>query len=317
MLIYSISIYSWPDSLLTDIEKSMRNFIWSGDIDKRKLVTVSWKNLCKPFIKGGLGIRSLSKLNKASNLKLCWSILNSQCSWARLLKDRVFRNNRPIQHHIFSSIWSSVKEEISVMMENSIWIIGNGEKINFWNDNWCGTSLSDLYNIPAQTRLLLTSTVSDYLRNGHWNLPLQLTQAFNNLSYIVNQVSIPLEPDQDHMLWKLSETGDLSLKDAYFFKLQHSQDLNWAKLIWNPAIPPSKALLAWRLMYDKIPTDENLLIRGCHMPSMCSICKNHEESTFHVFFECGFAVKTWSWLAGCLNMVIQFNAMDDIWKLCD
>jgi ribonuclease HI len=99
--------------------------------------------------------------------------------------------------------------------------------------------------------------------------------------------------------------------------LQHSQDLNWAKLIWNPAIPPSKALLAWRLMYDKIPTDENLLIRGCHMPSMCSICKNHEESTFHVFFECGFAVKTWSWLAGCLNRVIQFNAMEDIWKLCD
>jgi hypothetical protein len=32
MLIYSISIYSWPESLLTDIEKSMRNFIWSGDI---------------------------------------------------------------------------------------------------------------------------------------------------------------------------------------------------------------------------------------------------------------------------------------------
>jgi hypothetical protein len=49
-------------------------------------------------------------------------------------------------------------------------------------------------------------------------------------------------------------------------------------------------------MYDKIPTDENLMIRGCYLPSMCSICKNQGESTFHVFFECGFAVKTWSWL---------------------
>jgi hypothetical protein len=45
MLIYSISIYSWPESLLKDIEKNMRNFIWSGDIEKRKLVTVSWKNV--------------------------------------------------------------------------------------------------------------------------------------------------------------------------------------------------------------------------------------------------------------------------------
>jgi hypothetical protein len=43
--------------------------------------------------------------------------MNSQSSWARLLKDRVFRNNRPIQHHIFSSIWSSVKEEVGVMMK--------------------------------------------------------------------------------------------------------------------------------------------------------------------------------------------------------
>jgi hypothetical protein len=49
-------------------------------------------------------------------------------------------------------------------------------------------------------------------------------------------------------------------------------------------------------MYDKIPTDENLMIRGCYLPSMCSICKNQGEYTFHVFFECGFAVKTWSWL---------------------
>jgi hypothetical protein len=113
----------------------MRNFIWSGDIEKRQLVTISWKNLCKPFIQGGLSIRSLSKLNKATNLKLCWSLLNSQSSWARLLKDRVFRNNRPIQHHIFSSLWSSVKEEVGVMMENSVGIIGNGENINFGNAN--------------------------------------------------------------------------------------------------------------------------------------------------------------------------------------
>jgi hypothetical protein len=202
-------------------------------------------------------------------------------------------------------------------MDNTIWIIGNGEKINFWNDNWCGTPLSDLYNIPAQTRPLLTSTVSDYLVGGHWSLPSQLTQVFNNLTYVVNQVSIPLEPDQDHLIWKLSDSGDLSLKAAHLFKMQNCHDVHWAKLIWNTAIPPSKSLLVWRLMYDKIPTDENLLIRGCYLPSMCSICKTQVETTFHIFFECGFAVKTWSWLAGCLNIVIQFTSMQDIWKLCD
>jgi hypothetical protein len=71
MLTYSISIYSWPSSLLKDLEKCIRNFIWSGDIEKRKLVTISWKKLCRPMDQGGLNLRSLISLNTASNLKLC------------------------------------------------------------------------------------------------------------------------------------------------------------------------------------------------------------------------------------------------------
>jgi ribonuclease HI len=41
------------------------------------------------------------------------------------------------------------------------------------------------------------------------------------------------------------------------------------------------------------------------------------ESSFHLFFECSYAIKLWSWLAGCLNFTIQFYSTDDIWKLCD
>jgi hypothetical protein len=63
MMIYSISLYSWHVSLIKEVEKNIRNFIWSGDPDKRKLVTVSWKKLCRPFAQGGLGLRSLTSLN--------------------------------------------------------------------------------------------------------------------------------------------------------------------------------------------------------------------------------------------------------------
>lgn len=81
MLVHSISIYSWPKKLLKEIESWTRNFIWSGDITKRKLVTVSWKKTCKPLTEGGLGIRSLTLLNESTNLKLCWDMLNSQEDW--------------------------------------------------------------------------------------------------------------------------------------------------------------------------------------------------------------------------------------------
>jgi hypothetical protein len=200
MLIYSIPLYSWPVSLLKDIEKSVRNFIWSGDIDRRKLVTISWKKICRPFSQGGLNLKSLIKLNKATNLRLCWNLLNSQCSWAMLLKDRVLRGRKTIQYHIYSSIWSSIKDEFDVIMNNSAWIMGNGDEINFWNDNWCGNSLSSQFNIPAHISSLLSSRVSDYIVDGQWNIPIQLSQQFPLLRSIVYQVSIPIEHCPDKLL---------------------------------------------------------------------------------------------------------------------
>jgi hypothetical protein len=45
MLNHTISIYSWPINLIKTAEGWIRNFIWSGDVNKRKLVTVSWINV--------------------------------------------------------------------------------------------------------------------------------------------------------------------------------------------------------------------------------------------------------------------------------
>jgi hypothetical protein len=79
------------------------------------------------------------------------------------------------------------------------------------------------------------------------------------------------------------DDGDLQLKEAYVFKNQQFQELNWAKAIWSPDIPPSKSLLVWR-MHEKVPTDENLMSRGCYIPSMCNLCKAQVETSFHIFF---------------------------------
>ncbi|KAK2364421.1 hypothetical protein QL285_089294 [Trifolium repens] len=317
MLTYSIAIYSWPSSLLKDLEKCIRNFIWSGDLDKRKLVTVSWKKLCRPLAQGGLNVRSLTHLNKASNLRLCWSMTNSQASWAVLLRDRVFRKGKAIRYHISSSLWSSIKEEFGVIKDNSVWLLGNGANINFWLDNWCGDPLAEQLHIPVPLRGSLSSTVSDFICNGQWSIPSPLLAMFSNLHAIISKVLIPLEACNDRFLWKHTDSGDLELKQAYIFKCQQVQDLHWAKQIWNVAIPPSKSLMVWRLMHDKMPTDEKLMERGCVIPSMCNLCNNHVESSFHLFFECPYAIRLWSWLAGCLNVTLQFQSKEDIWKLCD
>jgi len=85
---------------------------------------------------------------------------------------------------------------------------------------------------------------------------------------LVQQATIPLEMKKDLLLWNHTTHGEMELKNAYAFTIQPQPDLLWAKIIWSPDIPPLKSLSAWRLMHDKIPTDEKLLERGCHMASI-------------------------------------------------
>jgi len=317
MLTHTMSVYSWPISLLRSMEKCIKNFIWSGDTAKRKLVTVAWKKVCNSYEGGGLGIRSLVCLNEAFNLKLGWDMLHSNEEWANILRSRAIKRRKPINYHIFSSLWNGIKHELPVITENSTWLIGNGKNVNFWYDNWCGDSLQNTFNLRDTEANNFPQSVSDFITNSHWNIPHDITIRFPALNGHVRQITLPLEDKDDLLIWKHSTSGTLSLKDAYQFKKPQTATLNWASKIWCKDIPPSKSLLVWRLMHDKVPTDEKLMERGCSIPSMCSLCSKHTETSFHLFFECNFAIRLWCWLASVLNLNLQFQSLEDIWTLCD
>jgi len=153
MLLYCLSIYSWPVKLLKDLEKWMRSFIWSGDVNQRKLVTVAWHKVCKPFKEGGLGIRNLGDINEAGNLKNCRDILQSDLQRAKLV--RVLRDNVHVKHHISSSVWSNAKHKFNTLKDNVSWKIGDGQSIKFWTDSWCGDPLYIALQIPPDTNLPL------------------------------------------------------------------------------------------------------------------------------------------------------------------
>lgn len=114
----------------------------------------------------------------------------------------------------------------------------------------------------------IPDSFSDYIENFHWKLPPNLTQTFPTLRNLVHQVTLPMQKQTDSLVWKHNTSGMLSLKDAFEFKRNHFPKLNWTKTIWSKDIHPSKSLLPWKLVHDKLPTDENLATRGCSLPSM-------------------------------------------------
>jgi hypothetical protein len=211
--------------------------------------------------------------------------MQSNEEWVMILKCRVVRGNKPISHHIFSSIWTSIKDEFPKVIDNSYWLLGNGKSINFWKDAWCGN--------PIQDTLQLTNTdiqdfplfANDYIHNLEWNIPQEITSLFPEVRWMFMQETIPFEETDDKLVWKHNPNGVLRLCDSYDFLNQPSATFHWAKHIWNKDIPPSKSLLAWRVIHDRLPTDEKLQQRGCSIPSMCSLCSSCVESSFHLFFE--------------------------------
>lgn len=317
MLLHCLTIYSWPARLLKDLEKWMRNFIWSGDINHRKLVTVSWFKVCKPIKEGGLGIRNLSDINEAGNLKNCWDILQSDLQWAQLVRSRVIRNNNPIRYHILSSIWSGAKHKYSTLQDQVTWKIGNGESIKFWIDPWCGDPLITTFNIQDPLHFQSQARISDYIAENRWYVPQDILDAYPSLVQKLNLTTIPNTYKEDKIVWKPSHDGNLSFKDAYLFQTTPSQVISWAKCIWHLVIPPSKSLLLWKLLLNKLPTDDNLVRRGCQLPSICNLCGLHQETAVHLFIHCPFATKLWSWFASIINLNCSFDSYMNILKIAD
>ena len=72
--LYSFMIYKWPSFLLKWMEKALQNFIWTGSIHSKKLVTVKWDVCCSPKEQGGLSLKRLYLINSAMLSKLAWRL---------------------------------------------------------------------------------------------------------------------------------------------------------------------------------------------------------------------------------------------------
>ena len=199
-------------------------------------------------------------------------------------------------------------------MDSSIWLVGDGENINCWIDNWCGEVLAHSLNLSYYQLQSLPKKLCNFVRSNQWNFPAAMFDTNPNLCSLVNQVTIPTVRRRDKLVWKHSNNGEITLKEAYCFKKSRAPKLPWAKIIWFVDFPPSNSLLVWRFMHGKLSTDENLDTRGCQLPSMCSLCCNALETSNHLFVECSYALHLWSWFASTVNRTVNVQTKEKIWN---
>lgn len=75
-----LSAFRLPSSCLKEVESLCSAFLWSGPELKTSKAKVSWKEVCLPKQEGGLGLRSLKKVNNVLCLKLIWRLSSNRSS---------------------------------------------------------------------------------------------------------------------------------------------------------------------------------------------------------------------------------------------
>ncbi|KAL5153357.1 hypothetical protein HKD37_19G052923 [Glycine soja] len=66
------------------------------------------------------------------------------------------------------------------------------------------------------------------------------------------------------------------------------------EMLWDTKIPPRALTFAWRLLWDRLPTKENLSKRNVDLVNeLCPFCQTSSESASHLLFSCHKVMPLW------------------------
>lgn len=103
---------SHPEKVVKEVIRIQRNFLWGGVGGGRKICWVSWKKVCQPRSKGGLGVRDVRLVNLSLMAKWKWRLLQEDFPlWKVVLSEKYgdfITGAPPVDGYRwprFSSIW--------------------------------------------------------------------------------------------------------------------------------------------------------------------------------------------------------------------
>lgn len=69
------SVFILPQSVLSEVDRKCREFLWGSTTEKKKILLVAWDKVCRPKKQGGLNIKGCKLWNIAMVGKLIWLIM--------------------------------------------------------------------------------------------------------------------------------------------------------------------------------------------------------------------------------------------------
>nr|GEW35860.1 hypothetical protein [Tanacetum cinerariifolium] len=81
---YWASVYMIPTSVTNELEKIFKRFLWNSGGSAKGKAKVSWKNVCRPKVHGGIGFKPMHKWNAVLLISQLWKLIEKKESlWVK------------------------------------------------------------------------------------------------------------------------------------------------------------------------------------------------------------------------------------------
>ncbi|XP_010676027.1 uncharacterized protein LOC104891937 [Beta vulgaris subsp. vulgaris] len=315
---YQMQSFLLPNSILSSLDKTYRNFFWNKDPNAKSPNLIGWDKICKPKVAGGLGFRKAEVNNQALQMKLLWRIVKNDTNlWVNLVRKRYLKNRSLFTIKVSKSAswqWRNLLSLRDLFKKGLRWQIGDGSCVRFWSDNWAFQYPLD--SIITPTPETINFLVKDCLTaNGNWNTQLLLSLVPPNIVSHISSIYLPSSPQQDTLIWGLTSDGEYSVKSGALLAqglISAELDTVEYKWIWNLIIPPKIKNFLWKACNDGLPTKVRLERSHVFLPQQCVFCSNASESIGHLCFACPFTLDVFSHLKASFDWPLPNRCLASI-----
>ncbi|RVW71359.1 putative ribonuclease H protein [Vitis vinifera] len=255
MPIYCMSLFQMPRSVSLRLERIQRDFLWGGGALERKPHLVEWSIICSDKRKGGLGVRSLALLNKALLCKWSWRFaVEREALWRQVISAKYGEEEGGwrscvVRGSFGVGLWKAIRRGWEAVGNNLAYVVGNGRRIRFWEDKWCGDDklcslFPSLYAISLDKEAWVADVWS-HSGGGVW--APRFSRSINDWEVIeVERLLLRLQGRrvysdvEDEVIWTKAKDKRFSVKSLYKDLDPERREEFPANIIWNSLVPPRK-----------------------------------------------------------------------------